>query len=347
VKFNPSPVADLGFGYIRKDGAGEVPGVYYSNGSRGPRGDVRAASWSPDGRLVVFHKRLSVPVPVFQKAFSRDPGFELTLSGTILPAFNRDGDRFATNSRPTAQPVGSSILITSTRDLEPQVIYQDKNRNVLGPQWSPKGTQVIFGVGSFAAFFNGFHGLFLTSEDRADGGAQVALVNVDGTGFREVTTGPNNNAFPSFAPDGRRFVFRTFGPEGAGLRIMDLESKAVTTLTREYDNFPLWSPRGDLIMFSRQVDGAYEIFTIKPDGAGLSLTSTHGNDAHMAWSPDGGQIAFASSRMGFKDEVVYTDAPQPYGEIFVMRYDGSGVQQFTDNQWEDGAPGWWPSPGGR
>jgi hypothetical protein len=29
----------------------------------------------------------------------------------------------------------------------------------------------------------------------------------------------------------------------------------VTTLTTGYDNFPLWSPRGDLIMFSRVEDG--------------------------------------------------------------------------------------------
>ena len=48
--------------------------------------------------------------------------------------------------------------------------------------------------------------------------------------------------------------------------------------------------------------------------------------------------------MGFKDEGTYTDAPQPYGELFVMRYDGTNVRQLTDNQWEDGTPSWQPSP---
>jgi len=43
------------------------------------------------------------------------------------------------------------------------------------------------------------------------------------------------------------------------------------------------------------------------------------------------------------DEVAHTDAPQPYGEIFVMRYDGTHVEQLTDNQWEEGTPAWEPS----
>lgn len=46
--------------------------------------------------------------------------------------------------------------------------------------------------------------------------------------------------------------------------------------------------------------------------------------------------------MGFKDEALYSGAPQPYGEIFVMRYDGTVVEQLTDNQWEDGGPAWQP-----
>jgi hypothetical protein len=39
--------------------------------------------------------------------------------------------------------------------------------------------------------------------------------------------------------------------------------------------------------------------------------------------------------MGFKDEALNTDSgAQPYSENFVMRYDGTQVEQLTDNQRE-------------
>lgn len=128
--------------------------------------------------------------------------------------------------------------------------------------------------------------------------------------------------------------------------MMDMKDQSVTKLTDAYDNFPVWSPKGDLIAFIRRIHGDFEVFTIHPDGTGLKqLTDTRGNEAHLSWSPDGQRILFTSSRMGFKDEALYTGAPQPYGEIFVMRYDGTQVQQLTDNQWEEGGPAWRPRKG--
>jgi Tol biopolymer transport system component len=344
VKINPSPLAGNNIGYVRKDNAQPGAGIYYTNGARGPRGDVRAASWSPDGKHVVFHKRMTVALPPIRKVFSRNAGYELSLAGTILPAFGPRGDQLVSNNRGGPNNLGAALVITDAGSGSSKIVYEDKKRNVLAPQWSPDGDRIIFSVGEFPAFFDGFHRLFLKPGDRVESGAQIAMIKSDGTGYEELTAGGNNNAFPSFAPDGKRFVFRAFQKDGYGLRIMNLDTKAVTTLTSEYDNFPLWSPRGDLIMFSRLVDGAYEIYTIKPDGTSIKrLTTTHGNDAHMAWSPDGEYIAFASSRMGFKDEAMYTDAPQPYGELFVMRYDGTHIEQLTDNQWEEGTPAWQPS----
>jgi TolB protein len=293
----------------------------------------------------VSHRKLAFRRRPWVRTFSRDARYELSLTGN-QPSFSPDGERLTFVPMP-ATGKGAVIAMARVGADTFDVIYQDSSRNLLAPQWSPDGKRIVFAVGDFAAFFNGFHKLFLNPEDRAEGGAQIALIDPDGGGYQELTRGPNNSAFASMSPDGKRVVYRTFGPEGDGLRIMDLATHRVTPIASGYDNFPLWSPRGDLIMFARQVDGFYEICTIRPDGTGLrQLTHSRGNDAHMSWSPDGGFIVFASSRKGFKDEAVYTDAPQPYGEIFVMRYDGTDVRQLTDNQWEEGTPAWRPTLAG-
>ena len=77
------------------------------------------------------------------------------------------------------------------------------------------------------------------------------------------------------------------------------------------------------------------------------LTHSPGNDAHCTWSPDGQWTAFATVRGGFKDEAaLHPRNPQAYGEIGVMRADGSDVRMLTDNQYEEGTPSWLPAATG-
>jgi hypothetical protein len=78
---------------------------------------------------------------------------------------------------------------------------------------------------------------------------------------------------------------------------MNIETKAVATLTEGYDNFPLEQLRGDLIMFSRAAEGDYEIYTIKPDGPVKRLTFPRGNDAHMPSHPTA-STSLGESRLG-------------------------------------------------
>jgi hypothetical protein len=54
------------------------------------------------------------------------------------------------------------------------------------------------------------------------------------------------------------------------------------------------------IAFARFVADEYDL---KPDGTDMRrLTNARGKDAHAAWSPDGGRLAFASARGSVKDE---------------------------------------------
>ena len=339
VKIFPAVLPSGETAYVRRDGPSQ--GVFYEGGKAGPAGDVRWPSWSPDGSRVVYGRVATPTTPsgTPRKVWSRNPQYELVSTG-ILPAYDPSGERYVATA--LATNLHDSTLMLTEGNGPARKLMESKDELIIAPQWSPSGDAIIFGIGKFSAFLDFAIGAKKPFEP-TNGGAQVAMINADGSGLRKITSGANNNGFAAYSPDGKRIVYRTMGPDGGGLRIMNLEDRTVTKLTMEYDNFPAWSPRGDLIAFVRKVNGDFDVFTVRPDGKDVrQLTHSKGNDAHPAWSPDGQKIVFASTRMGFKDEALYTSAPQPYGELFVMRYDGAQLEQLTDNQWEDGGPAWQP-----
>ncbi len=341
IKLSPQVLPGGVIGY-RRNGP-DAPGLAYSNGKTGPKGpDVQMANWSADGKLAVY-ARIKSDRPTDPRAlYSTRPDF--ALYGTaFLPAVSADGRRLLTTK---INPDHSCSLFVIDDGMPARAIYTTKDYQtelLIAPQWSRDGKQIVIGIGAFTAFldFDAGNKKPMTPDN---GGAQTAILNADGTGFHIVTTGANNNAFASFGPDGKHIVYRTFGVEGDGLRSMNLDDHSVTKLTETWDNFPIWSPQGDVVAFVRRIGSNFNVYTIHPDGTGLKqLTNTRGNEAHLAWSPDGTRLLFASSRMGFKDEALLTNNPQPYGEIFVMNADGTHVEQLTDNQWEDGGPAWQPA----
>ena len=336
IKLAPSVLPSGAIAYLRRDK--DAHGAFYADGSKGPSGnDVRFPSWSPNGKEVVYSRFATKRPTAPAKLWSRNQNFDL-YSTDFLPAYDATGANLAVTWPNADKSVNLGIIDGEgnrrTLLMQPKLL--------LAPQWSPDSKLIVFGIGEFSAFLDldvGEKKPF----DPVNGGAQVGIIHADGTGFKVITSGPNNNAFPSFSPDGRRIVYRTMGASEQGLRILNLDDHSIVQLTTEWDNFPIWSPNGNSIAFIRRTSSDFQVFTIRPDGKDLKqLTDTRGIDAHLAWSPDGERLLFTSSRMGFKDEALYTGEPQPYGEIFAMNSDGTHVEQLTDDQWEEGGPAWQP-----
>jgi Tol biopolymer transport system component len=330
-KWSPRWIAGDRVAYVSRGPGG---GVEFVGGPKGARGDMRSPAWSADGRRMVFHRDVETRWPPVRPGPSRDPSFRLVRTG-IFPSYSPTGDRLVVNDE-RAGILHNSILVMNPDGSQRSKLFGDPERSALAPAWSPRGDRIATGVGRF---FPGVQG---------PSTADIAVMSVDGKDVRILTDGSANHGFPSWSPDGRQLVFRLAGKELSGLVIVDVATGVLKTLTAgvAHDNFPSWSPKGDRIAFTSDRDGDYEIYTIRTDGTDVRrLTTSPGNDAHSSWSPDGEWIVFTSVRGGFKDEMALTPFnPQPNGDLWVMRPDGSDVRMLTDDQFEDGTPSWLPTP---
>jgi Tol biopolymer transport system component len=338
LSLNPQFVGPNRIAYLTR--SGRNASLAFTTGEKGASGDIVNPAWSPDGKKVVYHAGQLATMHHYSrtpgaKVLNHDPRFELVF-GSGFPAVSPDGRVIALSER-VPDDDRSSLVLWDTDGTNPRRIYHDQ-RFVMGLQWSSDGQRIAFGAGGFFDL-------------RTKEPARIMTIRPDGSEARAVTPGVGNAGFPSWSPDGSQIVYRFWTEEGAqGLRIVNTATRAVRTLTTAYDTLPAWSPKGDMIAFSRYAKDErflyedFDIYVIRPDGTGLKrLTDSEGNDAHPHWSPDGRYILWSSSRFGFRDEAALTiSQPQPYAELFVMNSDGSNQQRLTDNQYEDGTPAWVP-----
>ena len=88
--------------------------------------------------------------------------------------------------------------------------------------------------------------------------------------------------------------------------------------------------KGDIAFGTRRDGGPPEIWRMKQDGSGAEkITESSGDIVNglPSWAPDGRRIAFVSTRAGNR-------------EIFVMKEDGTEVEQLTTHEANDEAPDW-------
>ncbi|ESW09450.1 hypothetical protein PHAVU_009G128300 [Phaseolus vulgaris] len=294
---------------------------------------------SPDSSRVGYHKCRGEPnadsSPQFflENVRSPVPGLSLFRFVGSFPVFSPSGDRIAYVDLPgvyvvnrdgsNLRKVSNAMAFSTAWDrVRPGVIY-----TAIGETFAPESSQV-----------------------------DIVSIDVDNKdSVKRLTLDGKNNAFPSPSPDGKWIVFRSGRSGHKNLYIMDAvdgERKGLRRLTEGpwTDTMCNWSPDGKWIAFASDRhapgSGSFALYLIEADGSGLRKvfeSGSGGRTNHPYFSPDGKSLTFTSDYAGISAEPISNPHHyQPYGEIFSVRLDGSGIQRLTHNSYEDGTPAWSP-----
>ena len=177
-------------------------------------------------------------------------------------------------------------------------------------QWSPDGEYVVF------TNRGGIH----------SGVTYVAAY--DGSSLNRITrlhpTGEFVDLHPDVSPDGTRIVYSTSRHKTNNERNFEIETskldgsdKQRLTETLSEEIFPVWSPSGSHIAFSRVDKG---LFVMDADGSNERLITENTPQRGLAWSPDGQTLAFVSYR-----SIRPPDKMRAIGRqhLYTVRTDGS------------------------
>lgn len=144
------------------------------------------------------------------------------------------------------------------------------------PAFSPDGTQLTF-------------------DSNRTGDWETFVVNVDGSGLRQLTESPGQDGFTSWSPHGDAVVMDSERDGDFEIYILDLATSEVSQLTDNdaWDGEPAWSPDGETIVFhsNRDGDGLFDLYSSDPTGSSQEQLVENGFDP--AWSPDGTRLVFA------------------------------------------------------
>jgi hypothetical protein len=228
---------------------------------------------------------------------------------------------------PTFSPDGRMVLFASNRGGAFNLYLLLLTSDIL--------TRLADGPGEISSSAFSADGSLIAFASSVDGQpADLWLMSREDRNPRLLYDGTGNIASPAWSPNGGSIAFVMSQPETPGMYevyILDVVSGQVSSVTNGRlvgaGGSVDWSPDGRFLVFFAGSPGNNEIIRYEiPTGEFLQLTSG-GNNAAPAFSPDGEWIVFNSQRNGNAD-------------LFIMRIDGSDVQQITDDPEPDWQARW-------
>ncbi|MAL19034.1 MAG: hypothetical protein CL670_05035 [Balneola sp.] len=191
--------------------------------------------------------------------------YKADMNGNIIAKLT---DTPGYDAEPTVSPKGDKIVFTSTRtgDLELFIMDTDGS-NVIqitdglgydgGAFFSPDGTQLIFRASRPETQEEITKYKSLLEDGLVEPtNMELFIVNVDGTGLRQITDLGNANWAPYFHPSGEKIVFSSNHQSQRGFPFnifminVDGTGLKQVTFDETFDSFPMFSPDGEKIVFS-------------------------------------------------------------------------------------------------
>jgi Tol biopolymer transport system component len=129
---------------------------------------------------------------------------------------------------------------------------------------------------------------------------EIFTVSTDGRDYSRLTSNNATNRGPKWSPTGNRIAYFSNQSGGWQLWTVDVAKRGATQLTSDHglgSLYPVWSPSGDAIAFTRRgaKSSEWQCFTMRLGDREISALPPLGDTAHSftawSWSPDGASIA--------------------------------------------------------
>jgi TolB protein len=189
-------------------------------------------------------------------------------------------------------------------------------------------------------------GLVVFQSNRA-GGNKLFVAALDGSGLRQLTHGPAEDATPKWSFDGSQIAYASRAADGnEDIWIVNADGTGARNVTNHPagDSHPSWSPDGKKIVFcSTRGDGENDdVYVVNVDGTVLRRLTDNGLawDTFPSFSLDGRQILFRRLLRQRTAEGTLINS-----EIMVMSTEGGDAANLSRDAFFDGWPAW--SPDGR
>ena len=132
-----------------------------------------------------------------------------------------------------------------------------------------------------------------------NGNTDIYRVPAAGGTPQRLTTSPGIDTGGSYSPDGSKIVFESDRSGGQQLYVMNADGSDQHRISFGGGRYatPVWSPRGDLIAFTR-VTGNFRIGVMAPGGGNERLLTDSWQDEGPSWSPNGRVISFYRAGQG-------------------------------------------------